>query len=130
MALQRPPTWVAQAIVARAGPQFWPEFARAVERALSGLDVTLNSWWRSAAGQEALRRGGAPAATYSQHLIGTAIDCIGPDAWPSTRAKERLEAEGFYVLHHAGHTHAQAFTADQATGPALRDLFVKVGAAA
>lgn len=104
--MERPPPYVARVVAQRLGVAFWAAFRDAVEKALSGQDVRITSWYRSPGHNREV--GGAAG---SQHLIGTALDLVGPDA---ARAGEALRAEGFYVIDEGDHIHAQAFDASVA----------------
>jgi hypothetical protein len=83
-------------------------FVERADLALAGLDVTATSWWRSQA-----RNDDVGGAQLSQHLLGLAIDLVGPD---EAEAERRLRAAGFVVIRHAVpggklHVHAQALPA-------------------
>lgn len=83
-------------------------FVNRLDAALAGLDVTATSWWRSQA-----RNDDVGGAQLSQHLLGLAVDLVGPD---EVEAMRRLRAAGFVVLRHAVpggnlHVHAQALPA-------------------
>jgi Peptidase M15 len=70
--VKRPPTSVVLR-VNRFSPGFWPAFATRLD-ALRELDLTVTSWWRNAVQNREV--GGASG---SQHLVGTALDFIGPE---------------------------------------------------
>ena len=95
MALQAPPSYmrgfVQSAFVART------------MAAAGSLDVSPTSWYRSV-GDNA-RVGGDP---FSQHLVGWAIDAVGPD---QQQFAKRLRMTGLTVVQEAHHIHFQAFPA-------------------
>jgi len=104
---QPPPREMIAAIEMRL-PGLAQLFVNRVDAALQGLDVTLTSWWRSQA-----RNDDVGGAQLSQHLLGLAIDLVGPD---EDEAERRLRALGFVVIRHAVpggklHVHAQALPA-------------------
>jgi uncharacterized protein YcbK (DUF882 family) len=66
-----------------------------------GLNIEATSWWRSP--ERNAQVGGDP---YSQHLVGWALDAVGPDV--QTFAK-RLRVRGFVVVVETDHVHVQVF---------------------
>lgn len=105
-----PPYWYLWE-VDRWAPGIWPAFSNAANWALSGLNVTLTSWWRTPETNASV--GGDPG---SQHLCGTAIDVAGPD---QVAAANRLLAAGFHVVNEGTHVHAQVWPAGVARSSGL-----------
>jgi len=72
-------------------------------------EVVLNSWFRTP--EEHYRLPGA--ATYSQHLLGLAVD-VKPS--PSRRARfiDALQREGFHVIPKSTHLHVQRLAPPEA----------------
>lgn len=71
--------------------------------AAGSLDVTPTSWYRSIS--DNARVGGDP---FSQHLVGWAIDAVGPD---QQMFAKRLRLSGITTVQEASHLHFQAFPA-------------------
>lgn len=104
---QPPPREMVAALELRL-PGLAQLFVQRVDAAVAGLDVVGTSWWRSQA-----RNDDVGGAQLSQHLLGLAIDLVGPD---EREAEKRLRALGFVVIRHAVpggslHVHAQALPA-------------------
>lgn len=68
-----------------------------------GLDIELTSYWRSREDNE--RVGGHP---WSQHLVGWAVDVIGPDIEVFA---DRVDAAGIVTVHELDHLHVQLLPA-------------------
>ncbi|HKX47006.1 MAG TPA: D-Ala-D-Ala carboxypeptidase family metallohydrolase [Planctomycetota bacterium] len=89
-------------------PGVFRAFFERIDAALAGLNVTVTSWWRDQ--QTNADVGGAQL---SQHLLGLALDMVGPD---QAAAAKRLREAGLIVLEHSVpggrlHLHVQAFPA-------------------
>jgi hypothetical protein len=64
-------------------------------------DVLITSWWRTRGGNAAV--GGHPE---SQHLIGSAVDLVGPSI-----ASFSARLRWLHLVHEADHLHAQLWPA-------------------
>jgi hypothetical protein len=101
----RPPQGQINALAQRFGAGFWPDVVGSVNRAVSGLNASFTSWYRTATHNEDV--GGV---AYSQHRYGTAFDVVVPRAnWGA--AILRLRGQGFKVIDEGDHIHAQVFSA-------------------
>jgi len=74
-----------------------------LDAAQQGPRITVTSWWRSTAENDAV--GGAST---SQHLYGLAYDIVGPDA---TQVADAWMALGGVAVRESDHVHLQVFPA-------------------
>jgi hypothetical protein len=93
--LQSPPTYMRGFVQT--------SFVGRTMAAAGQLDVTATSWYRSR--QENARVGGDP---FSQHLVGWAIDAVGPDQQAFAKG---LRMRGITTVQESDHIHFQAFPA-------------------
>jgi hypothetical protein len=92
----------------RAPPAYLNGFVQAsfVNRTMAAagqLDVSPTSWYRSPI--DNARVGGDP---FSQHLVGWAIDAVGPDQQAFAKG---LRVRGITTVQESDHIHFQAFPA-------------------
>jgi len=101
MSLRTPPREVIDAVHAQC-PGCWPFFVGTIRnlRPVQGA-VTASSWWRSS---ETNREVGGSAT--SQHLVGTAIDLVGPGA---RDVADQLRNAGWVWIPEGDHEHMQVF---------------------
>ena len=92
----RAPPWILH----RGAHRF---FGGTLFKAAEGLDLEVTSYWRSR--EENERVGGHP---FSQHLVGWAIDVVGPDI---EIFAERVGAAGLVPVHEIDHLHIQLLPA-------------------
>lgn len=78
-------------------------FGGTLMHAAEGLDLELTSYWRSREENDLV--GGHP---WSQHLVGWAIDVIGPD---TEIFAERVRFAGLVPVHEIDHLHVQLLPA-------------------
>lgn len=83
-------------------------------------DVVLNSWFRTP--EEHYQLPGA--ATYSQHLLGLAVD-VKPSPGRRKRLQEALVREGFHVIPRPTYLHVQRLAPPEALR--LRELMKLLG---
>lgn len=113
--IERPPDQLVYA-VERQAPGVYAQFFGALQRAHYQIPVQVTSYWRSKGKNESV--GGAGA---SQHLIGTAMDLVYPNAAAKRAAIANMKAMRLVVVDEGDHVHVQAWSAGTAA-PLIRWL--------